>query len=155
MTVPLTREELDAFLDEPRLCHFATVDERGEPRVRPLWYLWRDGSFWFTTRMEARHTGRDLAIQGSRVAVSVASEDRPYRAVIALGRVEVMGKDEDLLRAISTRYGEPQGEAWLRRAMQEADRTALQLVPETLLSWDYGKGDSRKQNEGESMRTEA
>jgi PPOX class probable F420-dependent enzyme len=149
--MPLTPEELDAFLNEPRLCHFATVDSKGRPRVRPLWYLWRDGAFWFTTRLEARHTGRDLR-HGGRVAVSIASEDRPYRAVVVHGAVEVIGKDEELLRAISTRYGRREGEAWLRRALKEPDRTVLRLVPETLISWDYGKGDYRRQNEGQSMR---
>jgi general stress protein 26 len=150
--VPLTPQELDRFLHEPRLCHFATIDRRGEPRVRPLWYLWRDGAFWFTTRMEARHTGRDIA-EGSTAAVSIASEDRPYQAVIARGRVEVAGKDEDLLRAISTRYGPSEGEAWLRKILQQPDRTVLRLVPETLLSWDYGRDDDLRQDQGESMRT--
>src|SRR5436190_17758147 len=93
--MPMTREEIEAFLAEPRLCAFATVDERGLPRVRPLWYLWRDGVFWFTTRLEVRHTGRDLA-SSTRVAVSVASEDRPYPAVVAHGRPEVVPKDRGL-----------------------------------------------------------
>src|SRR5206468_1623646 len=97
--MPLTPEEIDAFLAEPRLCHFATVDGRGRPRVRPLWYLWRDGAFWFTTRLEVRHTGRDIA-GGAVATISIASDERPYRAVIASGPVEVVGKDARLLRAI-------------------------------------------------------
>src|SRR5439155_13029538 len=74
--------EIDAFLAEPRLCHFATVDAKGHPRVRPLWFLWKDGEFWFTTRLRRRFTGRDVA-GGSAVAVSIASERRPYQAVVA------------------------------------------------------------------------
>jgi nitroimidazol reductase NimA-like FMN-containing flavoprotein (pyridoxamine 5'-phosphate oxidase superfamily) len=150
--MPLTGDELEAFLQEPRLCHFATVDRRGHPRVRPIWFLWREGAFHFTTRLEARHTGMDV-VAGSAVSISIASEERPYRAVIASGRAEVIGKDEALLRAISTRYGRREGEAWLARALREPDRTVLRLVPQTLLSWDYGKGDYRRQNQGESMRT--
>src|SRR5438105_5007983 len=100
----MTPAEIDAFLAEPRLCHFATVDRKGLPRVRPIWYLWRDGAFFFTTRLEIRHTGSDVT-RGSAVTISIASEERPYRAVIASGRAEVVGKDEPLLRAISTRYG--------------------------------------------------
>src|SRR5213078_2627392 len=146
----MTAEEIEAFLAEPRLCAFATVSPDGTPRVRPLWYLWREGIFYFTTRMEVRHTGRDIAA-GSGVAVSVASEERPYRAVVARGTPEVVGKDEELLRAVSTRYGPREGEAWLRGALAEPDRVALKLVPDTLLSWDYGKGDYRRQNRGQSM----
>ena len=133
----MSSEELEAFLAEPRLCHFATVDSNDRPRVRPMWFLWRDGVLWFTTRLESRHTGRDLA-NGGRVAVSIASDERPYRGVVVHGTVEVVGRDGGLLRAISTRYGKRQGEAWVREAMTEPDRTVLRLEPETLISWDYG-----------------
>jgi PPOX class probable F420-dependent enzyme len=134
--MPMTPKEIDEFLGAARLCHFVTVDASDQPRVRPLWYLWRDGAFLFTTRMEARHTGRDLMAH-PRVAVSVASEDRPYRAVIAHGQPEVLGKDEELLLAISTRYGDREGRTWVTRAMDEPDRVVLRMIPETLLTWDY------------------
>lgn len=134
--MPMTPEEIDEFLAAPRLCHFATIDGGGNPRVRPLWYLWSNGEFLFTTRLEARHTGRDLR-SAPRVAVSIASEDRPYRAVIAHGRPEVVEKTEELLLALSTRYGEAEGRRWTAKAMTEPDRALLRMVPETLLTWDY------------------
>ena len=134
----MTPKEIDAFLAEPRLCHFATVDDRGKPRVRPLWFLWRDGMFWLTTRAEARHTGRDLRAH-PEVALSVASENRPYRAVVAHGRPEIIDKSREMLLAISTRYGEAPGKRWTAVAMKEPDRVIMKLVPKTLLSWDYGK----------------
>ena len=150
--MPMTPEEIEAFLAEPRLAAFATVDEDGHPRVRPLWYLWRDGTFWFTTRLEHRHTGRDLETQ-SQVAISVASEDRPYRAVLAHGRAEVVGKDEKLLFAVAGRYGEAAAKRWLGPSMKEEDRVVFKVVPETLLAWNYGKGDStHKQDRGTSMK---
>ena len=134
----MTAEEIDAFLAEPRLCHFATVDGSGHPRVRPLWFLWKDGEFWLTTRRETRHTGRDLD-SSPGVALSIASEDRPYRAVIAHGRPEVMPPSEDLLLSISTRYGDADGRRWAERASNEPDRVIMRLKPETLLSWDYSR----------------
>jgi len=36
--MPLSDEDLQEFLDAPRLAHFATVSGGGRPRVRPLWY---------------------------------------------------------------------------------------------------------------------
>lgn len=150
--MPMTEEEMDQFLAEPRVAHFATIDEAGNPRVRPLWYLWRDGAFWFTTRLEHRHTGRDLHDQ-ERVAISVASDERPYRAVVVRGRAEVVGKDEALLFAVAARYGQAAAKRWLTSAMSEDDRVVFKVVPETLLAWNYGKGDStHKQDEGVSMK---
>jgi nitroimidazol reductase NimA-like FMN-containing flavoprotein (pyridoxamine 5'-phosphate oxidase superfamily) len=144
--MPMTREEIDEFLAPPRLCHFATVDEQGRPRVRPLWYLWREGEFLFTTRLQVRHTGRDLKTH-PEVAVSIASEDRPYRAVIAHGRPEVEEKTEELLLALSTRYGDEEGRRWTAKALNEPDRVLLRMVPEILLTWDYRREgtDSPKQ----------
>lgn len=138
--MPMTPAETDEFLAAPRLCHFATTDERGRPRVRPLWYLWRDGEFWLTTRREARRTGRDLD-STARVAISVASEDRPYRAVVAHGPAEVVERDEDTLLALSTRYGDAEGRRWTARAMREPDRVLLRVRPTSIITWDYGKGD--------------
>ncbi|MFN2590460.1 MAG: pyridoxamine 5'-phosphate oxidase family protein [Actinomycetota bacterium] len=150
----MTPSEVEEFLAEPRLCHFATVDADGLPRVRPLWFLWRDEAFWFTTRLEARHTGRDVASSG-RATISIASDDRPYRAVLAAGVVDTIGKDRALLEAISTRYGRREGLTWLRGAMEEPDRTVLRMAPKRLVSWNYGRGDYRRQNRGDSMRTAA
>jgi nitroimidazol reductase NimA-like FMN-containing flavoprotein (pyridoxamine 5'-phosphate oxidase superfamily) len=138
--MPMTPAEIDEFLSAPRLAHFATTDEGGRPRIRPLWFLWKDGAFWFTTRLEARRTGRDLSTS-QRVAVSVASEDRPYRAVIAYGRPEVVKRDRELLLAISTRYGDAAGRRWTAVAMREPDRVAMRMEPARLITWDYGKGD--------------
>jgi PPOX class probable F420-dependent enzyme len=133
----VTPEEIDAFLAEPHLGHVATVDDKTRPRVRPVWYLWRDGGFWLTTR-QFRHTGRDLATQ-PRVAISVASEGRPYKAVIVHGTPEILPKDRDILFAISTRYGEEQGRRWTdEEAMLQSDRIVMRLVPEQLYAWDYG-----------------
>lgn len=150
--MPLTPRELEEFLAQPRLAHAATLGPRGRLRVRPLWYLWREGAFWFTTRRETRHTGRDVSA-GSPLAVSIASEDRPYRAVVAYGVPEVLDKDEELLLAISTRYGEAEGRRWTAHAMREPDRVVLRLVPDVLLSWHYGRGDLSRQDRGVSMRT--
>lgn len=134
----MTPEEIEGFLAAPRLCHFATVDGSGRPRVRPLWYLWRRPEFWFTTRLEARHTGRDLRTS-PQVAVSIASEERPYRAVVVHGRPQVVDKDRDVLLAIATRYGDAPGRRWAAIAMKEPDRVLLRMHPERLISWDYGR----------------
>ena len=132
--------ELKAFLEEIHLCHWATVGPKGDPRVRPLWYLYSEKAFWFTTRMEARRTGADITA-GSPAAVSIASEERPYRAVILHGTPEVWSDDRDAwLERIATRYGKSSGLRWLARAVKEPDRVVMRMVPDTVITWDYGKG---------------
>jgi PPOX class probable F420-dependent enzyme len=149
--VPFESDELRAFLDEVRLCHWATIAPDGRPRVRPLWFLYADRAFWFTTRLEARRTGADV-VAGSPVAVSIASEDRPYRAVIAHGTPEVWTEDRDRwLERIATRYGRAEGKRWLAGTRNEPDRVVLRLVPDRLIAWHYGKGDYRRMQAGGSL----
>jgi PPOX class probable F420-dependent enzyme len=147
----LAGADLKAFLDEVRLCHWATVGPDGRPRVRPLWYLYADRAFWFTTRLEARRTGADVAA-GSPVAVSIAGEERPYRAVILHGTPEVWEQDREAwLERIATRYGRAEGLRWLANALKEPDRVVLRMVPDRVLAWDYGKGDYRRMQKGTSL----
>lgn len=134
---PLSPKELEAFLAEVRLAHFATVDGQGRSRVRPVWFLWENGAFWFTTRIRRRHTGRDW-VDGGDVSVSIASDDEPYRAVIAAGRPKVVGRGERLLWAISSRYIGERGRRWTTEAASQPDRVVFKLQPTVLISWDYG-----------------
>jgi general stress protein 26 len=151
-TVPLAGNELEAFLHEAHLAHFATIGPDGKPRVRPIWFCYAESAFWFTTRLEARRTGADVA-NGSPVAVSIANEDRPYRAVIAYGKPEVWKKDTRAwLERIAARYGEAEGKRWLAGALKEPDRVVLRLVPEATVAWHYGKGDYSRMQNNESLR---
>ncbi len=150
--MPLGGKELEAFLDEPHLAHFATTGSDGNPRVRPLWFCFAEGALWFTTRLEARRTGADVAA-GSAVAVSIASDERPYRAVLAYGTPEVWEADrERWLERIATRYGEAEGRRWLSGALKEPDRVVLRLVPDHVVAWHYGTGDYTRMQKGASLR---
>lgn len=134
----LQGEDLKAFLEEIHLCHWATVGPDGRPWVRPLWYLYADRAFWFTTRLETRRTGADA--RDAAVAVSIGSEERPYRAVVLQGTPEVWTQDrETWLERIATRYGEAAGRRWLAGALKEPDRVVMRMVPDTIIAWNYGK----------------
>jgi PPOX class probable F420-dependent enzyme len=152
--LPLEGDDLTTFLEEPRIAHWATVGPDGNPRVRPVWYLYREKAFWFTTRLESRATGTDITA-GSSVAVSIASEDRPYRAAIAYGTPEVWEQDRDTwLERLATRYGEKEGRSWLANAVKEPDRVVLRLVPDRVIAWHYGTGDYGRLQKKASLRVD-
>lgn len=152
--MPLAGNELKSFLEEVRLAHWATIGPDGAPRVRPLWYVYDDRSFWFTTRLEARRTGADI-VAGSPVAVSIADDNRPYRAVVAHGTPEVWTDDrERWLERIATRYGEAEGRRWRAGALREPDRVVLRFVPEKVWAWHYGTGDYGRLQKKASLRVD-
>jgi PPOX class probable F420-dependent enzyme len=150
--MPLTRSELEAFLNEPRIAHLATASLHGKPRVSPIWYVYDDGCFYFTTqlgRVKGNHIQRN-----AHVALSIASDERPYRAVCAFGIAQLVKKDRDKwLERVSTRYGEREGMEWLREAINQEGRVIFKLQPDRIMSWDYGRDDAERQDRGESMAT--
>ena len=150
--MPLTPDEISELLSQPLLGHLAVVRD-GKPHVTPVWVYYDDGgSFYFTTRL-SRVKGKTVSENG-RVAISIATNERPYRAIVVEGEARVVERDKwELLRKISTKYGREEGERWLEYSKKEPDRVAVVVTPKRLLSWHYGRGDYRKQNEGLSMKT--
>jgi len=150
--LPLSKIELKALLDEPRLAHLATSSRNGKTRVTPIWYVYNDGIFYFTTRL-GRLKGKQIQ-KNPEVALSIATDERPYRAVCAFGNATVVtGNREKWLERISFRYGEDEGKSWLAHALMQPDRVVMMIKPERVLSWHYGRGDSSRQDEGRSMAT--
>jgi PPOX class probable F420-dependent enzyme len=132
--------------------HLATASTKGKPRVNPIWYAYQGGAFYFTTRLgrlKGQHIQRNPA-----VALSIATEVRPYLAVCAFGNAQVLKENRDeWLKEISFRYGEREGKAWLAEVVNQPDRVVIKLKPDRVLSWNYGRGDSERQEKGESMAT--
>ena len=89
-----------------------------------------------------------------RVAVSVATDERPYRAVAAFGKATLVEEKRDKgLERISLRYGEREGREWLQEAVKQDGMVVFKLEPARINSWHYGRDDAERQERGESMAT--
>ncbi len=131
--------------------HIAVI-RHGSPHVTPIWIYYEKGLFYFTTRL-TRVKGRAIMKDGA-VAISIATNDRPYKAIVIEGKAKVIEENKwELMRKISTKYGKDEGERWLQYSKGERDRVAMVVEPKRILSWHYGRGDYKKQNEGGSMET--
>jgi len=149
--VPLTPDEISELLSQPILGHIAVI-RNGRPHVTPIWVYYEGGALYFTTRL-GRVKGKAI-LKDRNVAISVATNERPYRAIVVEGEAKVVEKNKfELLRRISTKYGRVEGERWLEYSRNEGDRVAMAVEPRRIFSWHYGRGDYRKQNEGASMMT--
>ena len=150
--MPLTKSELIAFLSEPRMGHLATSSSKGKPRVNPIWFVYDQGFFYFTARL-GRVKSNHIQ-QNPNIALSVATDERPYRAVCAFGRAQLVEKNPDKwLERIAFRYGEEEGRIWLSEVVKQTGRVVFRLRPDRILSWDYGRDDAERQEKGESMVT--
>ena len=105
----LTRDELDAFLDEPgHLLRIGTIGTDGLPRVVPIWFIHREGAIWFTPRERSAWLADLRADPG--VCATIDESEHPMRKLVARGRAELihdLGDDDawrDLYRSIACRY---------------------------------------------------
>ena len=122
---PLSATERDAFLTERGiLMRIATVHPDGSPLVTPIWFVFEDGSIFFTPR--ARSQWRDNIARDPRVALCIDEQPLPYRKVIVEAEPELvhdLGEDDewrDLYRRIARRYiDDEQAEGYIQATIDE------------------------------------
>lgn len=131
----MSQTKIEGFLAEARIAHLVTMRPDGSPHVAPVWYEYVDGIFLVWTSRQFR---KFKNIEGDpRAVVSIASEDQPYRYVVAECDVEVSGEDIwDIGMSIATRYEGPEGAvAFLNEYYEEANSVVLRLTPRRTMTW--------------------
>lgn len=77
MPRPLNDEEVSNLLASDTVAHLATMDASGYPHVTPLWFLWSDGAFHFTSDASRPHLARMQANQRAGLVIDLEAEQRP------------------------------------------------------------------------------
>ncbi|WP_416896941.1 MAG: pyridoxamine 5'-phosphate oxidase family protein [Minwuia sp.] len=105
----LNRDEREAFLTEKRVVmRIAVVRQDGSPLVTPLWFLYRDGTIWFTPRERSEWFA--CLRHDPRAALCIDEQPLPYRKVMVEGVAELVhdvGEDDawrDLYREMARKY---------------------------------------------------
>jgi nitroimidazol reductase NimA-like FMN-containing flavoprotein (pyridoxamine 5'-phosphate oxidase superfamily) len=129
--------DVDAFLAQPLVARVATSG----PTVRPVWFLWEEGSFWWLTGSYSRMT--EFLERDPRVALVVDTCDLTtgaVRSVSARGVAEVVPLDRNRAVRKLRRYLGPDEARWdarFRDALDEDPSTRLvRLTPTVLRAWD-------------------
>ena len=135
MTARLSTDALEAFLAEPHVADLVTLREDGSPHVAPVWYAYEGGRFLVftgTSAVKVRNIRND-----PRVAVSVATDDGPYRYVLLEGMATLIDRDlEGVTERICVRYrGPDRGMAYARELLAAGGNVVIEVVPERVRSW--------------------
>lgn len=127
----MTREQLDAFLAEPRNAMVAGIRRDGRPQVTPNFFLWDGERFYVSTtkrRLKYRIFRRDPRVQ------IVIDESPGFRTVMIDGTVDIW---EDIERGfpyflkLREKYrGTKQDEAALREELIRDQRVLLVVTPD-------------------------
>jgi len=104
--------DVDAFLARPLVARVAAAG----PSVRPVWFLWEDGAFWWITGAWARLP--EILARDPRVALVVDScnlDTGEVRQVTARGEAAVAPFDSDRAHRKLARYLGPEEARWDER----------------------------------------
>jgi PPOX class probable F420-dependent enzyme len=77
MPRPLNNEETADLLASDTVARLATIDADGYPHVTPLWFLWADGAFRFTSDSGRPHLRRMRVNPRVGLVIDVEAEQRP------------------------------------------------------------------------------
>ena len=138
--MPLSKDEIEAFLRRPNVAVVATVGPDGGPHAVPTWYEYDDGEIVLHAGLRSRKY-RNLR-HNDRVSICVDTKTAPYQAVVVYGRASLeVGADEVRLRRMAVAYlGEALGNAYADTFGGEPV-AIVRVAPERIVSWDYGRGD--------------
>lgn len=121
----LTPDEQDDFLAETGiLMRIAVVRADGSPLVTPIWFLYENGSIFFTPREKSEWFA--CLRRDPRVSLCIDEQPLPYRKVIVEGAAELLfdvGADDewrDLYQRIAEKYvGEQGAQAYVQNTIEQ------------------------------------
>ena len=134
----MTRAERERFLRGRRVAVLVTLDADGRSVPTPIWYLYRDGAFYFRTATAAEKLANIR--RDPRVSVCVQEERPPYKAVIAHGTA-LIEDSHTWLAAMPRHYLGWVGSIGYRLAAQDAvergPEVTIVVRPERITTFDY------------------
>jgi PPOX class probable F420-dependent enzyme len=138
--MPLSKDEVEAFLVRPNVAVVATVGPDGQPHAVPTWYEYDDGQIVLHMGLRSRKY-RNLR-HNDRLSMCVDTKAAPYQAVIVYGRASLeVGTDDERSRRMAIAYlGERVGNRYAD-AVRGERLVIARVRPERIVSWDYGRGD--------------
>lgn len=139
----MTKEELDTFLGEERMCRMGSVDGNGAPHVSPLWFVWDGSALWLWSIVKSQRWVNLMRDPRVSVAVDGGRDYAELRGVELLGRVGVVG---DVPRAADAHPDTSLPERlWAAKYSGGGEFVAdgkhawLRLDPDKIVSWDFRK----------------
>jgi len=144
---PLSKEEREAFLAEPRIGVVSVASDDGRPPLAvPIWYGYEPGGdLTFFTGTQGRKARKiDLIRKAGAVSFVVQHDQFPYRYVTIEGPVVSIDKpptSDQMLKVLRRYLPEEQAQGFAQRELSQAAESQFVLFtirPERWVSFDFG-----------------
>ena len=139
MPARMSKSQRERFLRGRHVAVLVTLAVDGTPVPTPIWYLYRDGRFYFRTAASAVKT--ENVRRDPRVSICVQDERPPYKAVVAHGTAQIEQQLDWLDRVVPRHYlgfvGAMGYEATARQAVEQGPEITLVVRPERWTTFDF------------------
>ncbi|RCK74957.1 MAG: hypothetical protein ANABAC_1674 [Anaerolineae bacterium] len=132
---PLSRQDIDQFLQVPLVARLACLNREGRPHVVPVWQMW-DGKAFYVAAWEGSQWA-DYLQENPSVSLTIDEPWTPLRRVVARGEAvqlqeaDYPGGTQALVARLRQRY---LGESLSKRVKGRAWQ-AFRIHPTTLRGW--------------------
>jgi nitroimidazol reductase NimA-like FMN-containing flavoprotein (pyridoxamine 5'-phosphate oxidase superfamily) len=127
----LSQRQIDKFLLSGKMnLQFGTIDEKKEPNIHPVWYVYKKGRFYFATETKSKKIKN---IKRNSIAYfSVANENEPFIGVRGKGKTRIITDRKINLRITNRIITKYLGEKTSRLTTEVIDeiRNGLEVVVE-------------------------
>jgi len=118
------------FIESNELCRLATVDDKQQPHVVPVAYVFKDGKFYIASDYETKKVSNIR--KNSKVAL-VIDRYKPNKAVLVWGEASLLERGKEYREVYEVFYKKF---AWVRRdPWQEGETPFIVVMPKKKTSW--------------------
>lgn len=141
----MTKEEAEKFLENKLNLQLATIDEKGDPNIQPVWFYYDkdEEKLWINTSKFAKKTQNIL--KRSTIYFSIDDENPPVRGVKGKGIATIMDDLKIVVplgEKISLKYLGTLDHPIAKMISEDSKKGGVVLVeisPKFFSTWDYGK----------------
>ena len=91
LKMAMSTEEVDAFLEQERVCRVSTLGRDGTPRSNPLWFVWHDGCLWLYSLVPTQRWANIERNPSVSALIDAGHDYGELRGVELIGKVTVVG----------------------------------------------------------------
>lgn len=121
-----------------------TIDDKGEPNVHPVWYLYENGKLYIETSKTAKKA--DNARKNKTVYFCIDDEVMPYKGVRGKGTIRILDdplSNIPIAEKIMIKYtGNLENEVakFLMDGVKNGLSVLLEITPKYFATWDHSTG---------------
>ncbi|NWG36803.1 pyridoxamine 5'-phosphate oxidase family protein [Nitrososphaera sp.] len=142
----MTEDDVNRFLESKLNLQIATIDEKGDPVIQPVWFLYDKTAqkIYFDTGREAKKLANIR--RKPRVYFSIDTEEYPYKCVKGKADTTISenpAKNAPIVEKICTKYlgstDHPLAKSLVDMAKNGVS-VVLELTPKYYTAWDFAEG---------------